>query len=120
MATYQIGEVAKLTGLSGKTIRHYEEIGLIPPPDRRNPSYASPGYRVYTEAEVRRLVLIKRAKLLDLSLEQLKQLVEAAGDGAVSVRQLGWSMWSARVHGRVLAAAVGRQRANSSAARYRL
>ncbi len=81
MNTYLIGEVARRTGISSKTIRYYEGIGLIPPASRRNPSHASPGYRVYSEAEVKRLTLIKRAKLLDLSLEQLKQLLDAADEG---------------------------------------
>lgn len=79
--SYRIGEVARLTGLSAKTIRFYEEIGLIPAAPRSNPSYASPGYRAYSDADVRRLGLIRRAKLLNLSLDQLKQLVEAAGEG---------------------------------------
>lgn len=78
---YRIGEVARLTGLSAKTIRFYEEIGLIPHARRSNPSYASPGYRAYSDADVRRLALVKRAKLLNLSLDQIKQLVEAAGEG---------------------------------------
>jgi DNA-binding transcriptional MerR regulator len=81
MTEYLIGEVARLTGINSKTIRYYEGIGLIPPASRRNPSHASPGYRVYSEADVRRLTLIKRAKLLDLSLEQLKQLLHAANEG---------------------------------------
>ena len=81
MTTYLIGEVASLSGLGSKTIRYYEQIGLIPPASRRNPSHASPGYRVYSEADVKRLTLIKRAKLLDLSLEQLKQLLDAANEG---------------------------------------
>lgn len=79
--SYRIGEVARLTGLSAKTIRFYEEIRLIPPAPRRNPSHASPGYRVYSDVDLRRLGLIKRAKLLNLSLDQLRQLVEAAGKG---------------------------------------
>ena len=81
MTTYLIGEVARLTGLRSKTIRYYEEIALIPPADRSNPSHAPPGYRVYSDPDVKRLRLIKRAKLLDLSLAQLKQLVEAADEG---------------------------------------
>ena len=81
MTTYLIGEVARLSGLGSKTIRYYEQIGLIPPASRRNPSHASPGYRVYSDADVRRLTLIKHAKLLDLSLEQLEQLLDAADEG---------------------------------------
>ena len=77
--------MARLTGLNSKTIRYYEEIGLIPPAPRRNASYASAGYRVFSESDVKRLTLIKRAKLLDLSLAQLKQLVEAADDGCCDV-----------------------------------
>lgn len=79
--SYRISEAARLTGLSAKAIRFYEEIGLIPAASRSNPSYHSPGYRAYSDADLRRLSLIKRGKLLNLSIEQLKQLVEAADEG---------------------------------------
>ncbi|MDA2924314.1 MerR family DNA-binding transcriptional regulator, partial [Acidobacteria bacterium AH-259-L09] len=43
-----IGEVAAKTGLNPKTIRYYEEVGLIPKPRRRHTGYASAGYRRYS------------------------------------------------------------------------
>jgi DNA-binding transcriptional MerR regulator len=71
-----IGELAKELRLNPKTIRYYEELGLLPEP-RRSPS----GYRLYSEAEIERLRLILRAKLLGLSLVEIKELVDYAIDG---------------------------------------
>lgn len=68
-----IGAVAKQTGLSTKTIRFYEDEGLVPPP-RRTES----GYRLYTEADVMRLRLIGRARLLGLDLPSIRNLVTHA------------------------------------------
>jgi MerR family copper efflux transcriptional regulator len=68
-----IGRVAALTGLTSKTIRFYEEGGYVPRPGRR-PS----GYRTYTTADVRRLKLVKLARLLGLPLAEVKPLVERA------------------------------------------
>ena len=69
----RIGEVAELTGTTPRTIRYYEEIGLLSGGDR-----AHGKHRVYSEAEVDRLREIVRLKdLLGLSLEQLSQLLEA-------------------------------------------
>ncbi|HET8565280.1 MAG TPA: MerR family transcriptional regulator, partial [Solirubrobacterales bacterium] len=71
----RIGEVARLAGTTPRTIRYYEEIGLLPPGGRR------PGaHRTYAEADVERLTELLRLKdLLGLSLEELKELVEAEG-----------------------------------------
>ncbi len=71
-----IGELAKELRLNPKTIRYYEELGLLPEP-RRSPS----GYRLYSGAEIERLRLILRAKLLGLSLAEIKELVDYAIDG---------------------------------------
>jgi MerR family copper efflux transcriptional regulator len=68
-----IGAVARQTGLTTKTIRFYEEEGLVPPP-RRGES----GYRLYSEADVLRLQLIARARLLDLDLPAIRNLVSKA------------------------------------------
>jgi len=68
-----IGNVAKQTGLSTKTIRFYEDEGLVPPP-RRSES----GYRLYSEADVLRLQLIGRARLLGLDLPTIRNLVNKA------------------------------------------
>lgn len=70
-----IGEVATRTGLDRKTIRYYEEAGLVPKPARKRSGYASAGYRLYSEQDVERLRLIKGARLLDLSLVEIRQLL---------------------------------------------
>ncbi|WP_026924034.1 MerR family transcriptional regulator [Glycomyces arizonensis] len=68
----QIGEAAERTCLSLRTIRYYEEVGLVVPSER------SPGgFRLYTEADVRRLWFIRRLKPLDLSLDQIRDLLTA-------------------------------------------
>jgi DNA-binding transcriptional MerR regulator len=70
----RIGEVAEQTGTTPRTIRYYEEIGLLPEAEDR----ASGKRRLYTEADVERLAeLIRLRDLLGLSLDDLKRLVEA-------------------------------------------
>ena len=68
----QIGQVAEATGLSLKTIRHYDEVGLVTPSER------SPGgFRLYTTADVDRLLVIRRMKPLGFTLEQMRDLLAA-------------------------------------------
>lgn len=67
----QIGEVATLTGLSLRTIRYYEEVGLVPPSAR-----SAGGFRLYADEDVARLQLVKRMKPLDFSLEDMRELLE--------------------------------------------
>ena len=71
-----IGELAREVRLNPKTIRYYEEIGLLSKP-RRSES----GYRLYSEYEAGRLMLVRRAKILGLSLAEIKELVDYAIDG---------------------------------------
>lgn len=66
----QIGEVRERTGLSLRTIRYYEEMGLIRPSSR-----SSGGFRLYTDVDVARLTLIKRMKPLDFSVEEMRDLL---------------------------------------------
>lgn len=66
----QIGEVAERTGLSLRTIRYYGEVGLVEPSAR-----SRGGFRLYTESDVERLLLIKRMKPLDFSLEETRDLL---------------------------------------------
>ncbi|MDA2931436.1 MerR family transcriptional regulator [Acidobacteria bacterium AH-259-O06] len=72
-----IGEVAAKTGLNPKTIRYYEEVGLIPKPRRRHTGYASAGYRRYSGQDAERLRLVKGARLLGLSLAEIRQLLSS-------------------------------------------
>ncbi len=66
----QIGEVAERTGLSLRTIRYYEEVGLAVPSAR-----SQGGFRLYTEPDVERLELIKRMKPLGFQLEEKRDLL---------------------------------------------
>ena len=67
----QIGDVAERTGLSLRTIRHYEEVGLLPAASR-----SAGGFRLYTDEAVERLLVIKQMKPLDFTLEQMRELLE--------------------------------------------
>jgi DNA-binding transcriptional MerR regulator len=67
----QIGDVAERTGLSLRTVRHYEEVGLLPPAER------SPGgFRLYDDSAVQRLRVIKQMKPLEFTLEEMRELLE--------------------------------------------
>jgi MerR family transcriptional regulator, repressor of the yfmOP operon len=79
-ASLRIGDVAKLVGTTPRTIRYYEEIGLLP----QEPERPSGGHRVYSEAEVERLREVMRLKdLLGVTLEELKTLLAAEEARAV-------------------------------------
>ncbi len=69
--TLRIGDVARLVGTTPRTIRYYEEVGLLPEAGR-----PSGGHRLYTDEEVARLREVMRLKeLLGLTLEELKELL---------------------------------------------
>ncbi len=74
-----IGELAERTALSQRTIRHYDEIGLLTPSGR-----SEGGFRLYTEGDLGRLLLIRRMKPLGYSLDQMGDLLRAL-DGADGV-----------------------------------
>ena len=67
--TLTIGEAAKTSGVAAKTIRYYEEIGVLPTPRR-----TASGYRLYDQPGVKRLRFIRCARALGLPLQQLKTL----------------------------------------------
>jgi DNA-binding transcriptional MerR regulator len=68
----QIGEVAERVGLSLRTVRYYEEMGLLAPAGRTDG-----GFRLYTEEQVERLGLIKRMKPLGFSVQEMADLLDA-------------------------------------------
>jgi DNA-binding transcriptional MerR regulator len=81
--TLRIGEVAERTGTTPRTIRYYEEIGLLPSAGER----ALGKHRAYTQADVDRVQEILRLRnLLGLSLEQLSQLL-AAEEARAEIRR---------------------------------
>lgn len=71
----QIGQVAERTGLSLRTIRWYEEEGLVVPTAR-----TEGGFRLYSEDDVARLEVIKRMKPLGFALEEMRELLTLLAD----------------------------------------
>jgi MerR family transcriptional regulator, repressor of the yfmOP operon len=83
-APLRIGDVAKLAGVTPRTIRYYEEIGLLPAPDAREPG----AHRTYAPSDVERLTeLIRLKNLLGVSLDGLRDLVEAEDNRAALRRE---------------------------------
>ena len=72
-----IGQLAELAGVPRKTIRYYEEVGVLPPPGR-----SDAGYRLYSDIDVRRVELVRRARALDMGLADMRELVEWASTGS--------------------------------------
>ena len=72
----KIGQLAQAAGVSAKTIRYYEQVGVLPPANR-----TAAGYRLYAEQGLHRLLFIRRARTLGLSLQNLKSLTAALDDG---------------------------------------
>ena len=68
--TMHIGELAEKTGLSLRTIRHYDEVGLLEPAGR-----TLGGFRLYTQDDLARLMLIRRMKPLGFTLEEMTDLL---------------------------------------------
>ena len=76
----RIQEVAAEIGLTPRSIRYYEEIGLVTPSGR-----TEGGFRLYTDADIERLGLVKALKPVGLTLEALRELIECVDvlrDGA--------------------------------------
>jgi MerR family transcriptional regulator, repressor of the yfmOP operon len=99
----RIGEVAELLGTTPRTIRYYEEIGLLPAADDR----AQGKHRVYTQADVDRVREIMRLRdLLGLSLEEVSALLEAEDARAQLRREIRQTEDPAEIK-RILEEALG-------------
>lgn len=72
----KISEAARLVGVPAKTLRYYEGIGLLAPAKR-----TASGYRLYGWRELEQIEFVRRAKLMGLSLDQIRSLVETAENG---------------------------------------
>jgi MerR family copper efflux transcriptional regulator len=82
----QIGEAARLSGVSAKMIRHYEAIGLVPAAGRRDSNY-----RDYGHHDVHRLGFIRRARDLGFSIDEIRDLLRLWADksrSSADVKQL--------------------------------
>nr|MBA2452684.1 heavy metal-responsive transcriptional regulator [Chloroflexia bacterium] len=76
---FRIGELASELGINPKTIRYYEEIGLLPEPPR-----STAGYRLYNIADRERLRFIIKAKAIGLTLEEIGEILALRRDGEQS------------------------------------
>jgi MerR family transcriptional regulator, thiopeptide resistance regulator len=76
---YTVGEAARLSHVSVRTLHHYDEIGLLEP-SGRSPA----GYRLYSESDLRRLQQIMIYRELDFGLEEIAQMLAGAGATANS------------------------------------
>ena len=72
----KIGELASRSGVTAKTIRFYDEIGLLPPADRQQN-----GYRVYDEAALRQLLFVRHAQAAGLTLREVAQVLAIRSEG---------------------------------------
>ncbi|WFR99097.1 Cu(I)-responsive transcriptional regulator [Rhizobium tumorigenes] len=80
-----IGDASERSGLPAKTIRYYEEIGLVSPDRSGN------GYRDYREADIHKLRFLQRSRGLGFSVEECRQLLALYGDrdrASADVRQI--------------------------------
>lgn len=68
---HQIGEVVEAVALSSRTIRHYDDVGLVPPSGR-----SRGGFRLYTDDDIERLRLVKHMKPLGFTLEEMRDLLD--------------------------------------------
>lgn len=68
--TFHIGEVANRSGLSLRTLRHWEEMGLVTPTGR-----SEGGFRLYAEVDVQRVLLARALKPADFSLDELQEIL---------------------------------------------
>lgn len=69
-----VGQAAHRTGLPAKTIRYYEEIGLV------SPARSSNGYRDYSDADIHRLAFLRRARGLGFPVDDCRQLMALYSD----------------------------------------
>lgn len=79
----KIGELARRTGCQPVTIRYYEQAGLLPQPPR-----SESNYRVYTKAHEERLLFIRNCRALDMSLDEVRQLLDYRDDPATDCSEV--------------------------------
>jgi DNA-binding transcriptional MerR regulator len=81
--TLRSGELAKLTGVSTDTLRHYERLGLLARPRR-----TAVGYRLYPAEALNRVQLVRRAMLVGFSLSELARILAVRDRGGAPCQQV--------------------------------
>ncbi|PKG81645.1 MerR family transcriptional regulator [Colwellia sp. 75C3] len=79
----KISQLAKESGIASKTIRYYEDIGLLPTAHRKDN-----GYREYRTSDIERLVFIRRCRELKIPLDQIKTLIAVQVDQKSSCQEV--------------------------------
>ena len=79
----QCGDIARLTGVSPDTIRHYERIGVLPLVPR-----TSSGYRMYDNQAIERVHLVRRALRLGFTLPELSEILRVRDEGGAPCRRV--------------------------------
>jgi DNA-binding transcriptional MerR regulator len=82
-ATFHSGELAKATGVSADTIRHYEKIGVLPKAVR-----STSGYRIYPESAVERVHVVQRALRIGFTLSELAEVLKARDAGGAPCQRV--------------------------------
>src|SRR3954464_6663559 len=82
MAAMTVGELSRLTGVSVRTLHHYDEIGLVRP-SRRNAA----GYRLYDQADVLRLQQVLVLRELGMPLDEIAAVIDGEPDRAAPLRK---------------------------------
>lgn len=80
---FRSGSLAKATGVSPDTIRHYETIGVLPKAAR-----TESGYRVYPESAVERVLVVQRALRIGFTLAELAEVLKARDAGGAPCRRV--------------------------------
>ncbi|MDM7883720.1 MerR family transcriptional regulator [Curtobacterium sp. RHCKG23] len=88
-----IGELAERAGMSLRTIRHYDEVGLLVPSGR-----TTGGFRVYTVGDLERLLVIRRMKPLGFTLDEMAELLRVV-DALATADPEGRPALAARLDG---------------------
>jgi DNA-binding transcriptional MerR regulator len=81
--TLHSGELAKATGVSPDTIRHYEKVGVIPRASR-----SESGYRLYPENMVERVLVVQRARRIGFSLSELAEVLKTRDAGGAPCQRV--------------------------------
>ena len=81
MTTMTVGELAEVSGVTVRTLHHYDEIGLLVPSVR-----SAAGYRIYTDGEVDRLQVILTYRELGLGLDEIAAAIDTPGASADILR----------------------------------
>jgi len=80
LSVYLRGQIAKMANVNMETLRYYEELGLIVPPQR-----SESGYRIYSDEVLTRLTFIQNAKSCGFTLREIKKALSKSSNGQITI-----------------------------------